>query len=609
MAVLTHRARHGVGGLRRRPDLSPLLLVLLGAVALPLTIAAAADAAYADRALPGVRVAGVDVSGLTRAEATDRLEAAFAAPFAGASVTVAYDGRTWSATNAALGLRPDVAAAADTAVAYGKSGTILERLAAWPTTLRQSVDVPVALHADGDARDRWLRLVAADLDRDAVSGALAVDATGLVVTEPVVGQRLDRAAAVAEALAPRAHPSARVELAVTRTYPEVDESGFRPALARAQAVIAPLVVRAEDRVWTEGPAGLATLLDLDRVLAAPGELPPIPADAVAPAARYRYAASLDGARLSQWASALKTKLDGPATAAKYAVSKAGVVSVVPGAAGTVVDRDALRAVLERELLVPASGTREIAAPAVADRTLFSTAQATEWLPEMRKTSTFTTEFPPNAARHANIATGSSQFDGVVIQPGETFSFWGLLGPVTPERGYAYAGAIIGDRSDESVIGGGLCQVSTTIFNAVAKQGYEIVERHEHGYYIERYPLGLDAAVFLPGNDLRWRNDTSAPAFLWSWVGDTSVTFDVWSVPTGRTVTFSEPAQWGFTGVALDQPADPAFPAGYVVRGRDVMRTRTVVDPSGDVLRRDTWYSHYAPVWGGPAPEGQALIVR
>ena len=122
-------------------------------------------------------------------------------------------------------------------------------------------------------------------------------------------------------------------------------------------------------------------------------------------------------------------------------------------------------------------------------------------------------------------------------------------------------------------------------------------------------MGLDAAVFLPGSDLRWRNDTSSPVFLWSWVGDTSVTFDVYGVPTGRTVTFSAPVQRSFVAVPKDQPADPAFPAGYSLAGRDVIVTRTVVESDGNELHQDTFFSRYAPVWGGPAPEGQTLTVR
>src|SRR2546430_17655602 len=128
------------------------------------------------------------------------------------------------------------------------------------------------------------------------------------------------------------------------------------------------------------------------------------------------------------------------------------------------------------MIRPSSGpTREFAAPATADVSAFTTEQAKELAPKLSLASTFTTYYPPSASRHANISTGAAQFDGVVVMPGETFSFWELLGPVTVERGYSYAGAIINNRSDENVIGGGLCPVSTTNFNAVAAQGHEIVE--------------------------------------------------------------------------------------------------------------------------------------
>jgi len=242
----------------------------------------------------------------------------------------------------------------------------------------------------------------------------------------------------------------------------------------------------------------------------------------------------------------------------------------------------------------------VAAPAAVDASAFTTEQAKELAPRLSLASTFTTYYPPSGSRHANISTGASQFDGVVVMPGQTFSFWELLGPVTVERGYAYAGAIINNRSDENVIGGGLCQVSTTIFNAVSQQGYEIVERHAHGYYIDRYPIGYDAAVFEPGVDFKWRNDTANPVFIYSWSGDTWLKIDVWSIPTGRTVIVSAPTQKNFVHPAADQPADPAFPRGVSVDGRDVFRTRTVYE-NGKVLHQDFLASHYAPVWGGALP--------
>ncbi len=592
----------------------PLFLVVapLTVLCVALAIVFAAEALYAERALPGVTVAGVDVGSLTRPALIERLENEIARPWSASAVVATYEGRSWPTTNGALGVRPDVVAAADAAIALGKAGSLLDRLGSWADALRGELAVPMAFRAQGDPAvlDRWIAAVAADVDRPAVSGMLAADARGLVVTEPVVGRQLDRVATVAAVLAAQTLADREIALSVRAVYPAVDPSGFEDALARARAATTPLTVTVEDRRITEDAVTLASFLVIDRVLARPGDLAVPPAGAIVPNARFRYAVSLDQARLSAWVRALAAKLDRPAVSARYVVSKENTLAIAPGVAGISLEQDRMRSLMLEELLRPvaAGSGRELAAPSAVDGTVFSTQQAQEWLPKLTRTSTYTTYFPVSPTRHANIATGASQFDGVVILPGQTFSFWNLLGPVTVERGYAYAGAIIENRSDENVIGGGLCQVSTTMFNAVSTLGYDIVERHAHGYLIERYPLGLDAAVFDPGVDFKWRNDTASPVFLWSWVSDTSVTFDLWGLPTGRTVTFSDPVQMSFVDVPADQPADVAFPRGYAIRGRDVYRTRTVTE-GGTVLHQDLFYSHYAPVWGGLADAGQENIVR
>jgi vancomycin resistance protein YoaR len=218
---------------------------------------------------------------------------------------------------------------------------------------------------------------------------------------------------------------------------------------------------------------------------------------------------------------------------------------------------------------------------------------------MTAVSSYTTTYPPSLERHTNITTGAMQFNDVVIEPGGTFSFWDRLGPVSVERGYMYAGAIINNRSDENVIGGGLCQVSTTLFNAVARAGYDILERHAHGYYIDRYPLGFDAAVFEPGVDFQWKNDTQYPVLIRAYPYETALRFDLISVPNGRRVVIGDAVQWDLVNPAPDQPADPAYPPGAVVQGRSVTRSWTVWQ--GDTVVHDqTFVSYYVPVWGGPA---------
>jgi vancomycin resistance protein YoaR len=604
MAVIARSEQRELRSARRFPR--KLILTPLVFLAVTLGAGASAQEAFASRALPGVMIGGVAVGSLDRDAIRERLAQQLAEPWANASVVLVDGTRTWRATNGQLGIAPDLEQATSEALAYGKNGKILDRLGAWFDALRGQADLPFAMRARGAALDGWMAQVSLDVDHAPVSGEIRVGTSGVEATQPVLGRVVDRTETIAALLSADTLGDREVALRVRTTYPELDASGFDDAYIRAVAVTTPLTVRVEDRSWDESAASLATLLHIDRVSAKPGELPAIPAGAIAPTARYRYVVTLNEERVATWTAALATLLDHSGKSAKYVVSADGALTVIPSESGVRIDQDKLRVLFLDQLTTPAvGGTRQIAAPAVVDTPAFTTQQATELAPKLSRTSTFTTSYPPSAARHANISTGASQFDGVVIMPGETFSFWDLLGPVTVERGYAYAGAIINNRSDESVIGGGLCQVSTTIFNAVSRQGYEIVERHAHGYYIDRYPIGYDAAVFSPGVDFKWRNDTSNPVFIFSWSGDTSLTIDVWGIPTGRTVVISDPVQRNFVHPPADQPADPAFPAGVSVDGRDVWRTRTVYDANGAIVHQDTFASHYAPVWGGPLPSKPA----
>ena len=571
----------------------------IAAIAIAIGAAFAVNAAYATRALPGMTVGGIEIGSLEAGALRERLASELAAPWAGSAVVLVDGARTWRATNAELGIAPDIDAAVSSALAYGKSGSLIDRLGAWIDAARGEANVPFAMRAQGDALDRWVAAAARDIDRPSVSGELRVGPAGLEATKPELGREVDRLGTVAALVSADSLGDREVPLRVRTSYPAVDASGFDEAYAKATAAVTPVTVKVEDRTFTENPTYLAGLLAINRAEAKAGELPVLPQDAIAPATRYRYEVSLVNERVASWVAALGVVLDHPGKSAKFHVNADGVPSIIPSESGVKLDQDKLRAMVLDELVRPATtATRDLAAPAAVDPSAFTTEQAKALLPNVVRTSTFTTYYPPAADRHANISTGASQFDGVVIMPGQTFSFWELLGPVTTARGYAFAGAIINNRSEDNVIGGGLCQVSTTIFNAVAAQGYEIVERHAHGYYIDRYPLGYDAAVFDPGADFRWRNDTANPVFLWSWSDWTSITIDVWGIPTGRTVVLSAPSQRNFVQPAPDQPADPHFPKGAVVAGRDVSRVRTVYE-NGAVLHQDFFASHYAPVWGGP----------
>jgi len=295
------------------------LVVPLAMSALALGSAAAAELAYSSRALPGLTVAGVAVGSLEAPALRERLESEIAAPWAAAGVTLRDGDREWTTTNGALGIVPDVDAAVAAALAYGKSGSALDRAGAWIDALRGDANVSFAMRARGDALAGFVASVARDANQAPVSGELALAGGDLRITPPQLGREIDGGVTVARLLSATTLGDREVALSVRAVYPPLDASGFDDAYAAAAAALTPLVVRVEDRGWSESSSALASLVVIDRIVARPGELPALPAEAIAPAVRYRYVVSLSGARLDRWVSALGAVLDHPAKNAKFRV--------------------------------------------------------------------------------------------------------------------------------------------------------------------------------------------------------------------------------------------------------------------------------------------------
>jgi VanW like protein len=208
-----------------------------------------------------------------------------------------------------------------------------------------------------------------------------------------------------------------------------------------------------------------------------------------------------------------------------------------------------------------------------------------------------------AERRQNIAIATAMFDGVVVQPGQEYSFLSG-GDFSEASGFVEGYAIVSGKL-EKVIGGGLCQVSTTMFRAVSNAGMEVTRRVGHSYIVYFYEniLGFDATVYSPGVDFRWRNDTPGPVYFATSTNPeaATVTFELWGTSDGRTTSYAGP----FSKNAV-QPSvatwqyDKALPAGVVrqlVHGRpgmDVNYIRTVKMPDGSIKHNDNFYTHYAP---------------
>lgn len=125
-------------------------------------------------------------------------------------------------------------------------------------------------------------------------------------------------------------------------------------------------------------------------------------------------------------------------------------------------------------------------------------------------ATYYSYYVNNPDRTNNLRIASKEINGTIVQPGQTFSFNDVVGPRTAAKGYKAAHVFSNSTTVSNEIGGGICQVASTMFNCVLKANVEIVERHQHTQRVSYVPLGRDAAIYGTAENFKWKNNTKHP---------------------------------------------------------------------------------------------------
>jgi vancomycin resistance protein YoaR len=379
--------------------------------------------------------------------------------------------------------------------------------------------------------------------------------------------------------------------------PGVDRLDAVLAIAAAERIAAPLTVNfRDDASWT------------------------IPAETLRAATHFESGAErpipvVDTTALADTLAGISKRIARPANETLFLKTKSGkTFGFVPGKNGRNVDVAATAAGIAEVLDGRAAGTVSAAVRAGVVLSVLppklSAAQAAATTHEVMLVGAWTTKFVSSERNGFgnNIRIPARLINGTVVAPGETFDFWKVVGPVTFARGFRMGGVIEGGRTNpQGAIGGGICSTSTTLFNAALRSGYQIVEREQHAYYINRYPLGLDATVSKfhgrISQNMRFRNDTPYALYIRGLSGSSFVRFEIYSLPTGRTVTFTSP-----TVTNVLRATDQTVPTAKMKRGtservevptdgKDVVVFRTVRDANGAVIHSDRFVSHYIRVNG------------
>lgn len=522
----------------------------------------------------GTRIDGVAVGGLSASDARTLLERR-AARLVTVPVTFTVGTQRFSVTPSALGVSADWSAAVATAERNGGGfgpvrGYRRLELQFFPADI---VPTTRAYHA---AVDYELGRIAAAVDAPHRDARLVRTGLHVSIVPGSTGRVLARTAAaqtIVQALASLSR--APVALPVRVDPPQVTAASLERARVLANRVLsAPVTLRLGPTRWRLPRYRLAPMLVLPTT--AGGDL------------------HLGGTAADTYFAGLERRVSRTARDATWAPTSNGGVRLVAAVPGVLLDvpRTAMR------VLVAAERTSGRTADLVVqvEQPRRSTATATG-MGITGVVGSYETVYGGDPNRIHNVQLVAHLVDGKLIAPGATFSFNGATGERSAAKGFLEAPVIINGEV-ETGLGGGVCQVSTTVFNAAYEAGLRITDRTNHALYISHYPLGRDATVDYPSIDLKFVNDTQHWLLLRTFVGSYSLTVTLYGTPQHRRIVTDAQPLATVAPPPVQKIPDPTLPAGktevadYGVPATSTSVRRRVYAPSGALLSDETWTSSY-----------------
>ncbi len=554
---------------------------LFGLLALAQLFDASVDLLSRNRFLPGLAIAGLKVGGQSF-EAAWVLLAPSLFSLEQETITLHRDSLIVRALPSALGFSTDQETALSLASSFGRTGTLLTRLKDKLSLFWGEKDLPVGWAVDEERFQAFVNRELASLVKEERNASVVIVGSTLKIEKAIVGSAVNR-----EELRWRLQEhlgrlkKEPILIPVEEKQPEIsDEEALSAQSFIEQELTRPLVLKTGRKSFTLEGSPLWQMIELrteNGVLKA----------------------SLSETKLRSYLLSLEPQINQNLQEPRLVIEGQRATEFVP-------PRSQVRLLLNESIR---QITQSLEANQHEVQLVVRTKEPTISLASLNDlginelVASGTSNFkgsPPN--RRHNIRVGVSRFNGLLIQPGESFSFVQALGRVDRSTGYLPELVIKGDETVPE-FGGGLCQVSTTAFRAILNGGYPVIERKNHSYRVVYYePAGSDATIYPPKPDLQFLNDSPGSILIHAYIQSEDVFFDFYGTRMPRRVVLDGPYVLKTTGVPAPVYLETStLPPGVVKqvdvahRGAETVLYRFIYDESsGRLLRKDTFESHYIP---------------
>jgi vancomycin resistance protein YoaR len=559
---------------------------------------------YDGRVLPGVRVGTTALGGLTREQAAAEIADAYGSLATGQITLTGPDGPT-TISYADVGRGPDTSALVDAALAAGRQGGPLATLVGAPRVAIHGVTLESAVAYDRDKLTAAVETLATTIDQTPVDATVSAGQGGTFNASPAKdGRAVDKATletALDRQLAALGTPeSIKMAVPVVTLPPAVATASAEAAKAAADRMAVDVVVARGEDTWTIARTSLAPLILFST--APDGSITPVFVES----------------RLDPILETLARKVNRKVQNAGLKLVSGHVVVTGTSREGRTLNAAGMKATIIGEIRARQAGAAAspVAAVVKAVDPKLTTAAAKAFAPEMRMISSYRVYYFVIVNNHwgGNIEAPATKINGTVVPAGAIFDFWKVVGDLHKLPGEGPGNAIEGGKiTVTGAFGGGICTTSTTLFNAAFRAGMVPLARQNHNEFINRYPPGLDATVWIIGKTkqtMSFRNDTKYPILITRTITNAGsrrwIAFQIWSVPNGRKATVTNTVIQPGERAVHRTVKDPTKPVGYyffnnaAVNGAKVWTTVTIYD-HGKLHWQKRYFSNY------PAVDGVTIV--
>lgn len=534
--------------------LAVLVLIVLGLAGGAVYI----HRSYEGRIYPNVSIQGIAVGEMTPIQAEATLRARYEA-FLRQPLVITYGDRQWTPTLDDLGMTFDFRGAVDMAYNAGRGNGLIDDVQEIAAIWQHGLEVPLRVSYDEMRAQAYLAQLAREIERAPADAQVRLDGEQVAIVGSVIGRQVLVDATLTQVSQQlQAFVPSTISLQTRELPPRLDDATVAAARSRIATILqGPLVLRVGKNEYEWTVSELADLIIIERVPADNGD---------------EIVVTLDRSALEQRLRLIANETEKPGTRPRVAWNNGNLTITKPGKPGLRLDearaRDMVLAALtgrDRTLELPMVATN----PPITEANL-------QQLGIRELVSIGKSDFTGSAAyRVHNIGVGMQLLNGLLVAPGEEFSFNKNIGQINAANGFVEGAAIIQNRTQQE-FGGGICQDSTTLFRAAFWAGLPITERWGHSFYIswyDKYALGprgngpgLDATIFTGGPDLKFVNDTGSWLLIQAWSNPKTgvAQIELYGTKPNRTVDLTHKV-YDHTPAPTEPVfvADPEVPQGTI----------------------------------------------